>query len=225
MKSIVFALVTAAALGTITFAQDGPQAAQAAQTARPRSSQPDQPPQERQRAEERERTMPPPSPPAPPAPVELRPYPAQNVRLEVTITDQTGTAAPTKKVVAIVMADGRASAVRSTTGVPIVTTSDTQNLVLNVDANATVTTDKKVLVDLRFNYSSMAFVAPIGVKERPTPMNEVERQLSSPRSSLSVITENITVLLPDGTPTIVARSNDAATDRTVTVEVKAEILK
>lgn len=225
MKSITLALVTIVTLASPALAQDPPQPAQAAQAAQTRSPQPAQPPQERQRADERERTMPPPPPPAPPAPVERRPHPAQNVRIEVTITDQTGTAAPTKKVVAMVMADGRASAVRSTTGVPIVTTSDTQNLLLNVDANASVTTDRKVLVDLRFNYSSMAFVAPIGVKERPTPVSEVEKQLSSPRSSLSIITENISVLLSDGTPTVVARSNDAATDRTVTVEVKAEILK
>ncbi len=39
------------------------------------------------------------------------------------------------------------------------------------------------------------------------------------------ITENLAVLLTQNVPIVVARSADAASDRTVTVEVKAEILK
>jgi hypothetical protein len=39
------------------------------------------------------------------------------------------------------------------------------------------------------------------------------------------ITENLWTLLNAGEPVVVSRSADAASDRTVTVEVKAEILK
>lgn len=225
MTSIALPLIVAAVLFVPTPAQDAPRspAAPAQERVAP-PPPPPAPPRPPDGDQDRERTMPPPPPPAPPPPGERRPLPTQNVRVDVTITDQTGTGAPAKKVVSLVVADGRGSAVRSGTGVPIMTTSGTQNLLLNVDANASVTPERKVFVDLRFNYSSVSFVTPIGVKERQ-PTSDAERELAAPRPSFSTITENLSVLLTPGTPAIVARAADAATDRIVTVEVKAEILK
>jgi hypothetical protein len=225
VKSIALAFVTIAALGAGALAQDTPQPAQPQQAAQARTPQPAQAPQERQPAEERERTMPPPPPPAPPAPQERRPLPTRNVRIDVTITDQTGTATAMKKVVSMVVADGRSSGVRSNTSVPLVTGGPNRDLPLNVDAYANITPEQKVLLELKFNYSSVNFITPVGTKDRPAPTSDVERDLSSPRAAIANITEELRVLLLPNTPTIVARSADAAADRTVTVEVKAEILK
>jgi hypothetical protein len=239
VTSIAIALLATAVLGASPFPQDLPRGAEAppVETAVPearlRTPQPPQPPQapqsERQPAEERERTMPPPPPAAPPPPGERRPLPMYNVKVDVTITDQTGTGTPMKKVVSMVVADGRSSGVRSMTSVPLATGGPNRDLPLNVDATANVTPDRKVLLDLRFNYSSVSFVIPVGSQDRPAPTTEQERamvrDLTAPRAAVSNITENLSILLTPGTPFVVARSADAAADRTVTVEVKADILK
>lgn len=237
MKSIATALLATAVLGAPTFTQDlarTPEASRAeAPIAEPRvqpqPAQAPQAPQERQPAEERERTLPPPPPSAPPPPGERRPLPMHNVKVDVTITDQTGTGTPMKKIVSMVVADGRSSGVRSMTSVPLATGGPNRDLPLNVDATANVTPDRRVLLDLRFNYSSVSFVTPVGSQDRPAPTTDQERamvrDLTAPRAAVSNITENLSILLTPGTPFVVARSADAAADRTVTVEVKAEILK
>ena len=240
MKFMVSTLLATAVLGAPSFTQELPRSAeapqaelprsaQAAQPSQPRSPQPPQPPQapqaERQPAEERERTMPPPPPPAPPPPQERRPMPTRNVKVDVTITDQTGTGTPMKKVVSMIVADGRSSGVRSLTSVPLATGGPNRELPLNVDASATITAEQKVIVELKFNYASVTFVTPLGVRERSAQTTEAERDLAAPRAAVSHITEELRVLLTAGTPLVVARSADAAADRTVTVEVKADILK
>ncbi|BCS33924.1 hypothetical protein TBR22_A31520 [Luteitalea sp. TBR-22] len=229
MKTLSLVLLITA-LGTPVLAQDAPHLAppammyvnvpdtpQAAQPAPPRAPQPAQPPQGGEKFD-----MPVP-PPAPPPSAERRPLPTRNVKVDVTITEQSGTSAPVKKVVAMVVADGRSGGVRAITTVPVYT-GNTRDLPLNVDATVTVTPEQRVLLELRFNYSSMAIMAP----ELPkgfAATNEAERLQSAPRPSQVNIVETVTALLTPGTPTVVARSADAATDRTVTVEVKAEILK
>lgn len=224
MKSIALAFVTIAALGAGALAQDAPQPAQAQQTARPRSPQPPQASQERQPAEDRERTMPPTPPPAPPAPQERRPLPTRNVKVDVTITEQAGTSAPVKKVVSLVVADGRSSGVRSNTTVPIADGS-TRELPLNVDASVNLTPDQRVLLELRFIYQSVRIMGPFAGEGMPEPTTAGAKAAASPRPGYSMINDALTFLLSPGIPVIAARSADAATDRTVTVEVKAEILK
>ena len=245
MKSIAVALVLTSALGSALAAGAGspPQVAQPGQTIQPpQVAQPIPVEQAVQMTQERqappppppapprsERETPPPPPPAPPPPSERRPLPARNVKVDVTISDQTGSGTAMKKVVSMLVADGRSSGVRSMTSVPLATGGPNRELPLNVDAMATVTGDQRVLLELRFNYSTVSFVTPVGAKERPPATSDaeraVERDLSSPRAAVATITENLTVLLVPGTPALVARSADAAADRTVTVEVKAEILK
>lgn len=167
-----------------------------------------------------------PSSPAAPTvgvPPPQRSLPTRNVKVEVTITEQSGSTAPVKKVVSLVVADGRSSGVRTVTGVPIYTGAN-RDLPLNVDATVALASDQRVLLDLRFNYSSVSIMQP----ELPkgfTPTSEGERGASAPRPSQVNIVETVTALLTPGTPLLVARSADAATDRTVTVEVKADILK
>jgi hypothetical protein len=186
---------------------------------------PPQPPRAPQAAQapQAEREMPPPPPPAPPPPAEKRPLPTRNVKVDVTITEQNGTEPAVKKVVSLLVADGRSSSVRTVTGVPTYT-GNMRDLPLNIDANVTVTPEQRVLLELRFNYSSIGIMEPV-LPKGFTPRNEGEREASGSRPSQVQIVENLTVLLTPGTPAAVARSADPATDRTVTVEVKAEILK
>ena len=154
----------------------------------------------------------------PPPPAERRPLPTRNVKVDVTISEQGGTSAASKKVLSLVVADGRWGSVRSMSTGPTVA-DNRKNLPLSADVNATLTPDQRVLLELRFTYSS--YVS--GASSAPSGNAEADRA----RTALSVadLTENLTVLLTSGAPAIVARSADAASDRTVTVEVKAEILK
>lgn len=143
-----------------------------------------------------------------------RPLPTRNVKVDVTISDQTSTGTPMKKVVTLVVADGRSSGVRSTTQVPV-SGMGIRGFPLNIDTTVAITPEGRVLLDLRFNYGSLQ-------QGGNTPASDG----SSPREPSSAeITETLSVLLTPGAPVVVSRSADAASDRTVTVEVKAEVLK
>ena len=87
----------------------------------------------------------------------------------------------------------------------------------------------QVLLALRFPDPSVRLTPPVGAGAGPAPVTEEEkardRDMTAPRPAFGNITENLAVLLSQNVPIVVARSADAATDRTVTVEVKAEILK
>ncbi len=222
MKSIITALIATAVLGAPVFTQDAPQPAQAPQASQqPRTPQAAQAPQaerERQPAEERERT------PSPPPAFERRPLPTRNVRVDITITEQGGGAPPAKKVVSLVVADGRSSNVRSMTNAPIAN-GNSRDLFLNVDASVNLTPEQRVLLDLRFLYTSVSVMSPLAGEGRAAPATPDEKAWAAPKPGHSTIQDSLTVLLTPGTPLVVARSADAASDRIVTVEVKAEILK
>src|SRR4029077_19437446 len=85
----------------------------------PHPPQPPQPPQPQggrgvlvQPAPPRPLQTPQPEPPSPP-PQPPRPESLQNVRVELTITDQRGGTAPVKKAITIVAGDGMTNRVRS----------------------------------------------------------------------------------------------------------------
>jgi hypothetical protein len=157
-------------------------------------------------------------------PPERRPLPTRNVKVDVTITEQNGTAPPVKKVVSLVVADGRQSSVRSNTTAPIAN-GNNRDLPLNVDASVNLTPDQRVLLELRFVYASAAVMAPLAGEGRPAAVTPEEKMAASSRPGYSTLQNSLTFLLTPGTPIAAARSADPATDRTVTVEVKAEILK
>jgi hypothetical protein len=203
-------------------------AASAQEAAKPRSAQPPPPPAAppAPQTPRAGRETPPPPPPAPPPASERRVLPTRNVKVDVTITDQTGTGAAMKKVVSLVVADGRSSSVRSMTqmatqrretetSIPI---NDYRNLPLNIDTYVSITAEQRVLLELKFNYGSVHRVAR-------TPAATAEAAGGQADLTFGEITENLWTLLNVGEPVVVSRSADASSDRTVTVEVKAEIVK
>jgi hypothetical protein len=128
-----------------------------------------------------------------------------NLQVEITITDQSGTEAPEKKVVSMLVADGtmgrvRASADAQRPGLGYVGTG------LNVDAHPIVQENDRILLHLTVEYTP--FREGGQVSQRPTILNE----------SLSVILQN-------GKPITVSQAADPVTDRKMTVEVRATIVK
>lgn len=169
---------------------------------------------------------PPPAKPvaAPTAPTPARTMPTRNVRVSVVITDQAGTRAPVVKTVSMVIADGRRNQVRSTSrlrrevatgpGQPMMISQELLPLQLNVDAQATITPEKRVLLELRFNYG---ITVPGGAAGR-------EPAVVSADSAMAEISEELALLLAPGASVVAAESADATSDRKVKVEVQAEIL-
>jgi hypothetical protein len=148
-------------------------------------------------------TLPPPEKPAPGVP-KMRGRDL-NLQVEITISDQLGTLTPEKKVVSMLVADGtfgriRASADAQRSGLGMVGTG------LNVDARPTVLDGDRILLELTVEYTP--FREGGQVTQRPTVLNE----------SLSVI-------LQSGKPMTVSQAADPVTDRKMSVEVRASIVK
>jgi hypothetical protein len=159
--------------------------------------------------------VPPPPPPAPAAPrtPPTLPPDAANVRLDLTIAD-TYSGAEVKKTVSMLVMSGRSGQIRTSNvlfvnsldpGVPSVGVS----VLLNVDANVQTYPNGAITVFITFEY-------------RPAPGN-ADQIGRSP--SPAQLTESLNLLLHDGKPLVVSQSADPATDRKVTVELTATILK
>lgn len=134
-----------------------------------------------------------------------RPEPAVNIRVDLTITDQRGTAAPLSKSITMTMMDTASSRIR--TGGDVRTPLGFRPVTLNVDASPRLHRDGKVRLDMTIEY-------------RPTAAESDTEQSTTP-----TINESISVLLEDGKPLVISQSADPATDRRVKVEAKATIIR
>ena len=123
---------------------------------------------------------------------------ATNIRLDLTITD-TFTGIPVKKAVSLMVLTGHNGMIRTTSGDGWST--------LNIDAIAAAYTSGLVSIKMTFEY-------------RPAQSKDNTAGGRAPN-----LNESITVVLQDGKPLMVSQSADPATDRRVTAELTATILK
>jgi hypothetical protein len=152
--------------------------------------------------------LPPPAPPPPPStPAARRENQSTNVRIEVTVTDQRPGAAPITKTVSIVTGDGLNGSVRSQTTYQ--TGGAPGTAPFNVDAWPVILADGKVHVRLTVQYD---------VVPPPGPTDGVRLLGTSIRDSVALILET-------GKPMVSIQSTDPVSDRKVSVEVKATVLK
>lgn len=136
-----------------------------------------------------------------------------NVRLEITITDQRGNAAPIVKTVTKTVADR--STIRIRTGADVQTKLGFRPVVLNIDSYPAIiptspgsnTPSNKLRVDLTIEY-------------RP-----VAGEADTEKSTTPTINESLRIILEDGKSMVISESADPATDRKVKVEAKATILR
>jgi len=129
-----------------------------------------------------------------------------NLHLEFTVTDQIGTAPPMKKTITMNVADGESGRIRTNAEVyrknaPVTTVP------LSVDASPEID-GAKIRLRASLEYQLL--------KEAPEP--------DVPAGKTS-ITQMVTAVLNDGVSTILSQSADPLTDRKVTLEVKATIIK
>jgi len=126
------------------------------------------------------------------------------VKLELTITDQLGSAPPVQKTVSLLVADSESGMIRSEGQLP-----GYGAVQLHVDGEVLLINETKIRVRIGLNYD---LVDP---KAEPTARQSLRTQI---RESLSTVLEN-------GKATVISQSADPVTDRKVTVEAKAIIVR
>ena len=122
-----------------------------------------------------------------------------NVQIELTLTDQIGDAAPLKKTVAMIVSSGNWGKIRASADPRM-----PQVVGLNVDARPFVSIEGPIQVELTLYYY-------------PPRDPKADR--------LTELNQSLTVILQSGKPLMVSQSADPGSDRKVTVEAKATVLK
>ncbi|MEO6236282.1 MAG: hypothetical protein ABIQ52_04740 [Vicinamibacterales bacterium] len=148
---------------------------------------------------------------AKPAPAE-QPLPV-NIRIEVSITDQTGANPGAKKVVTMIVGDRQTTSIRSSASVPVKNAGPMQNyrnVTINVDATPAILLKEPNKVMVRF-----------GLEYAPKSRSEPEEM----EPGMASINERLGLILESGKPLIVSQAADPTSDRKITVEVTATILK
>ena len=129
-----------------------------------------------------------------------------NLRLEFTVTDQIGTAPPVKKTITMNVADGESGRIRTNADVFRKNSSPTV-VPLSVDASPEIE-GGKIRLRASLEYQLLSDAAGPDLPAGKTS-----------------ITQSVTSILNDGVSTILSQSADPLTDRKVTLEVKATIIK
>jgi hypothetical protein len=123
-----------------------------------------------------------------------------NVQIELTLTDQLGTAAPQKKTVSMIVSSGNWGKIRNRHA------RTPMQIAFNVDARPFVSVEGPIQLELTlYYYPPQEDAKDPGV---PTELNQ-----------------SLTVVLQSGKPLMISQAADPASDRKVNVEVKATILK
>jgi hypothetical protein len=133
----------------------------------------------------------------------------RNVSVEVAIGDQTGAAAPIKKVVTLIVADRQKGSVRSS-GNAVRPKDEPASMpleheTLNVDATPTVQADDSVLLALALEY--------------------MPGSAEPEKGGRAQLNQHMSVTLESGKPMVIYRSADPASDRRITVEITATVMK
>lgn len=132
-----------------------------------------------------------------------------NVRLDITITDTFGNT-PATKTASMTVMSGQSGMIRTDN----IVYQGAARVRLNVDAMVTAYQSGQISTRLTVNYLPPPRVSP-----------RSEQAAASNDTVPGSLEESLTVILADGKPLVVSESADPGTDRKVTLEVKATILK
>jgi len=178
-------------------------AALGAQTAKPAPAAP-----KSAAAKEAPASKVPPEPPAMPV----------NIKIDVSITDQSGSGTPARKVVSMIAGDRQNTNIRSSASVPvrnprIGTTVDTfnyRNVTINVDARPWIVNKEPTKINLS-----------LGLEYFPKSAGGQEEM----EAGMASFSERLGLILESGKPMMISQAADPTSDRKITVEVTATILK
>lgn len=142
---------------------------------------------------------------------------SSNVRLDVTINDQSVEGPPVKKSISLILANRGSGRVRSagTMTEPVPGAPDgkaffnSRTVQLNLDAEVMMLGDNKIRTMMTIEYT------PGGETPSPPPGTFTRSPLN----------QSVTVNLTSGQPLVITQTADPLSDRKVTVEVTATILR
>ena len=136
-----------------------------------------------------------------------------NVKIEVSITDQTASSPPAKKVVTMIASDRAQTYIRSSASVPVKMMGGNfnyRNVTINVDA-------RPQLVPKEPNKVQVVF----GLEYLPKAGGNQEEM----EPGMAQLSERLALVLESGKPMLVSQAADPVSDRKITVEVTATILR
>jgi hypothetical protein len=154
-----------------------------------------------------------PQSPKPAQVVASREAPGQplNIKLDLTITDQAGPGEPAKRTVTMIVADRQNGSIRST--------GNQVQARMFVDASPRILPNGNVQVILGLEYNP----------RQPTTDKPAENFPQIPPGPASTggssLNQRITMILEPNKPLVISQAADPVTDRKITVEVRAAILK
>ena len=130
-----------------------------------------------------------------------------NIKVDVVVSEQRGTEAPTKRTLAVVVSDRHNGRVRTQSDVAAV-----GPVALNIDASPEILSGGKIQLLFSIQYDGPGPAEDLKNAERGAVMK-------------TTVSQVIALILENGRPMIAAQSADPMGDRKVTVEVTATILK
>ena len=145
-----------------------------------------------------------------PAPARVPPAPGGrpvNVKLDFTISDQTGPGQPAKRIVSMIVADQQRGIIRNG-GQVFIEGKGRFDVVLNLEATPVILTDDAIRLSLVLEYTPKPDVESAGSGEGRARLNE--------RLGLIVV---------PGKPLTVSHAADPTSDRQIAVELVASVLK
>ena len=134
-----------------------------------------------------------------------------NVRVDLTISDQTGSGPVEKKQVTLIAAEeswGKIRTNAATKAQDITAGGPVTPIRLNVDARPFLNSSGAIQLELTIDYNPLGPMIKDTAQLRPTEINQ-----------------SMTIVLQSGKPMIVSQAADPVTDRKIIVEVVATILK
>ena len=136
-----------------------------------------------------------------------------NVKMDLTITDQMGTGEPAKKTVSMIVADRSAGSIRSS--------GNNIRAMLNVDAAPQILPSGNIKVQLGLEYNPRQGGGPT-TSVKAASGETVQLPNESGGSSLN---QRVAIVLEPGKPLVMSQAADPLSDRKITVEVRATVLK
>lgn len=144
---------------------------------------------------------------------------AVNIKIDVSITDQTGPGEAAKKVISMITGDRQNNSIRSTANVLVETAPAAEGFPknfsyrevrINVDARPVLLKEGKISINFGLEY---------------LPRGGQEGGNASTPTGMASLNERLGLILESGKPMIVSQAADPTSDRRITVEVTATILK
>ena len=133
-----------------------------------------------------------------------------NIKVDLTISDQTGNGPVEKKIVSLIAAEESWGKIRTQAAArpADVTAGPVMPVGLNVDARPWLTSTGAIQLELTIGYNPLDATGSQAKQLRPTELNQ-----------------SMTVVLQSGKPLVISQAADPITDRKMIVEVVATVLK